>query len=639
MELIGAEFFSIIVVAAIFFDRWKVQKHNSSLPADKAFLSLLIAYAGFLVIALFNHASILQVIQYPIILERSITIVHLVTFPLFILYWLLSIESQLLERKPFVILAILQIGTSTVYTLYSLADIFLGKSYILDDALKVVDGNGFIITVLLSVAYCMLALAIIAVSWKKIELGNHLLFLIIPLLLMVSIGLFHLLEQHNLFTLSTSFILLMNYMFLLRKRLEIDALTGVPNQTAFMTRLEWILRQKHEATVFVLDIENFRFINHRYGTAVGDALLQSFATYLSTLVQDADVFRIAGNRFSVVASTLSHNEIVRVVNRFKDKIAQPWEVADATISFHVNVAIIELPDHADAKDQVVDTMDFTLSEIKSRRRQSIVIYSKRLMHLRQRRLDVLTALRNAINNESMVVVHYQPIYDTSNGHMVSAEALMRLQDDQLGLLMPGEFIPFAEHTGLIVNLTEIMLRRVCTFLTDHETAFRHLKHISINVSAEDFSSFEMSRRLLDIIDKSGVKASRISFEMTESLLLESYETVKNSWGAFAQRGVTLALDDFGTGYSNLEALVNMPFDIVKIDRSVVSNSTNNFELITLISVVLERLGKRMIAEGVETQEQVEFVRAAGIDCMQGYFFSKPIPEEQFLDLLRYDNAK
>jgi EAL domain-containing protein (putative c-di-GMP-specific phosphodiesterase class I) len=320
-------------------------------------------------------------------------------------------------------------------------------------------------------------------------------------------------------------------------------------------------------------------------------------------------------------------------------MTQPWEVSDATITFHVNVSIIELPEHAEGKDQVSDTMDFTLSEIKARHRQSIIIYSKRLMHLRQRRLDVLTALRNAITNESRVVVHYQPIFDTSNGHLVSAEALMRLQDDQLGLLMPGEFIPFAEKTGLIVNLTEIMLRKVCAFLMYHESVFKHLRHISINVSAEDFSTLDMSKRLLDIIDNSGVKASRLSFEMTESLLLESYETVKLSWGAFAQRGVTLALDDFGTGYSNLEALVNMPFDIVKIDRSVVSNSTNNFELITLISVVLERLGKRMIAEGVETQEQVEFVRAAGIDCMQGYIFSKPIPEEQFLDLLRYDNAK
>ncbi len=639
MELIGTEFFSIIIMVAILVDRRKVRRRKGSLPADQFYLKLLVSYLGFLFIALLAHVSILQVVHFPLFLERTISIVHIVTFPLFILIRLSSIEVHHLERKPFVILSIVQVTGAAIYIAFSLVDILLGRFYVFDDTLRIVGGNGFITTTLLSVAYCLVAFVVIAVSWKKIELGNHLHVFIIPLFFMVSMVFFYLFKQHNLFTLSTSFLLLTNYMFLLRKRFEIDSLTGVPNQNAFMTRLEWILKQKHEATVFVLDIENFRFINHRYGTAVGDALLQSFATYLSALVLDAEVFRIAGNRFSVVASKLSHNEIVRVVNRFKVRIAQPWEVAGASISFHVNVAIIELPDHADAKDQVVDTLDFTLSEIKSRRRQSIVIYNKRLMLLRQRRLNILTALRNAISNESMVVVHYQPIYDTSTGHLVSAEALMRLQDDQLGLLMPGEFIPFAENTGLIVNLTEIMLRRVCTFLTNHETAFRHLRHISINVSAEDFSSSDMARRLLDIVDNSGVKASRLSFEMTESLLLESYETVKNSWGAFAQRGITLALDDFGTGYSNLEALVNMPFDIVKIDRSVVSNSTNNFELITLISVVLERLGKSMIAEGVETQEQVEFVRAAGIDCMQGYFFSKPVPEEHFLNLLRYDNAK
>ena len=207
---------------------------------------------------------------------------------------------------------------------------------------------------------------------------------------------------------------------------------------------------------------------------------------------------------------------------------------------------------------------------------------------------------------------------------------MRIQDPQIGLISPGEFIPAAEHTGLVTQLSAIMLRKVCRFLVEHDAAAQMLSYVSINISADDFASQENARKLVDIIVSSGIDPRRIGFEVTESMLLSANKTVETTWHMFTGLGVLLMLDDFGTGYSNLETLMKLPFTVVKIDRSVVSNSRNNFELITLISVMLERLGKQMVAEDVDTREQLEFVQAAGVDLVQGYYFSKPLGEEDFL---------
>jgi len=220
-----------------------------------------------------------------------------------------------------------------------------------------------------------------------------------------------------------------------------------------------------------------------------------------------------------------------------------------------------------------------------------------------------------------------------NCRIIAAEALMRIEDERLGMISPGEFIPAAEMAGLISPLTEIMVRKVCTLLKTHVKQTSHLTHISINISAEDLNSSEFAHRILDIIEQTQVDAGKISFEVTESVLLSPSDFVQKNWNAFTERGIHFLLDDFGTGYSNLETLVSKPFDFVKLDRSVVSNPTNNYELLALITGMLKHLGKSMVAEGVETAEQLEVVKREGIQFVQGYYFSKPVPEEQLLTWL------
>ena len=340
-----------------------------------------------------------------------------------------------------------------------------------------------------------------------------------------------------------------------------------------------------------------------------------------------------GNRFALILRRQSHNGVVRIVQAIRAITSEGFVIDGAHITCHVNIAIVETPLKTNTLEEIVDSLDFTMAEIKERRRLPVIIFNQKLVPLRQRKLDILSVLRRAVVQESMVKVFYQPIIATKDNRIVAAEALMRIEDERLGMISPGEFIPAAEMAGLISPLTEIMVRKVCSLLTRYAKQVALISHISINISAEDLHSTDFSRRILDVIEHSGADARKISFEVTESILLTPSDSVEKNWKAITDKGIRFLLDDFGTGYSNLETLVSKPFDIVKLDRSVVSNATNRYELLALITGMLTHLKKGMVAEGVETAEQLEVVKQVGIQFVQGYYFSRPVPEEQFLSWL------
>lgn len=638
MELIGIELLSLIIVGTILFSRRSVRASVKLFDISSVY-PVLFSYLFYLVVALLSHGSMRGYVSYPGFFNRLLAIVHTISFPVFIIAWMSHLERRTLPRRVYRTLMTAQGSLLLIFAVLSVADLAWGRLYRFSAQGTLAGGSGIYAMMLFSATMAFVGVCSVVAGWQHLDKYARLVYSLSPSFLLLSLLFFHLFKQPYMFALSSTFMLLLSFILFQRRELERDQLTGTLHNVAFLERLDQLVRTKQPATIMAVDIENFRLVNDRFGKHVGDAILQEFSYHLIHMTNRNSVFRIGGNRFALVQPRLTHNAIVRQVRALNGRVAEGWPVGEAHISFHVNTAIIEVPLHGSSSAQVLEALDFTMTEIKARRRQVAIIFNRKLTLLQQRRLDVLTAVRRALSHESMVIVHYQPIYDTSNGHIIAAEALMRLQDEQLGMISPGEFIPAAEQAGLISRLTETMLRKVTHFLASHEALFKYLSHVSINISADDLVSPETSRRLLEIIDTSNIDPHKIGFEVTESMLLLATDTVKNAWEAYVDKGILFMLDDFGTGYSNLETLVKLPFKVVKIDRSVVSNSHNNFELITLISVMLERLGKQMVAEGVETREQLDFIQAAGIEYVQGFFFSKPVPEDQLLDLIRFDNAK
>lgn len=636
MELVMMELFLLIVVVSIAVS----QKEASLLVKhqDVEVVSVAIAYIGYLALAVLSHVHIRGLFPFSPAIARLVTILHIVSIPLLIFVWMNSIEKRLLSKRSYSLFSRVQGALLVLFSVASFVDLTFNRLYVFSWEQMIRGGWGIPLMLGLSTFFVFVELGTALVKWKLIEWHERAIMVLTALFLLFSLVLFEVFRQPYMLSLSSAFMLLLSFLSWQRKELLLDWLTRIPNNQAFMKVLNKGISSHQHRTILLLDIENFRLLNERYAEDGGDAILRSFADFLKTTYEQAEIFRIGGNRFILMFPWLTHNELVREVNIIKEKTAKGCTIGETQVSFHVNIAIVEIPLQKNTVDEVVESLSFTMTEIKEKRRQPVIIFNQKLIGVRQRRLDILSILRKALLEQDMIQVYFQPIMDVDGNKPVAAEALMRLQDERMGIISPGEFIPLAEQAGLISMYTEIMLQKVCAFLIEHPSIQERLSHVSINIVAEDLAVGDIACRLLDILSQRGIDAKKIGFEVTESMVLSSDPVVTKSWQALRNMGVRFFLDDFGTGYANLDSLVNLPFDVVKIDRSVVSNTTNSYELLSLIAGMLERLGKEVIAEGVETLEQLEMVKSNRISYVQGYYFSRPLPPGDFLSWLEASSA-
>ena len=637
MELIVAEIVSFCIVAAILVEHRRSQNVTSK-PQEESITSVAFSYLFYLTASIIVHLFIREHLALGAFLARLFTILHVLAIPVYILFWMRAIERRLLPPKRAFHLARAQFTVLGIFALASLSDLVFMRLFIFSDANTLIGGIGLNLLLYLSAFFILVQAVVLFSYWRQIPSYIRLLFLFSSLFLLLSLLFFKLFRQPYLLGLSSTFMLLLSYLVWQRRELTLDLLTRIPNYTAYIEHLKHIVRTRQETTILMLDIENFRLINERYGNTHGDIFLRLFAKKLSSLTEHGNLYRLFGNRFAIILARQSHNGIVRIVQAIRGITTEGFVIDDVSITCHINIAIVETPLKTNTLEEIADSLDFTMVEIKEKRRLSVIIFNQKLIPLRQRKLDILSVLRKAVKDESMVKVHYQPIVDLKDNCIIAAEALMRIEDERLGMISPNEFIPAAEQAGFISLLTEIMVHKVCMLMATYPKQTSHLSHISINISADDLISAEFSHRILDAIERTKADAGKISFEVTESMLLSPSGSLQANWNAFAEKGIYFLLDDFGTGYSNLETLVSKPFDFVKLDRSVVTNATNNYELLQLIAGMLKHLGKSMIAEGVETIEQLEMVKGLGIQFVQGYYFSKPVPEELLLDWLSGDDC-
>lgn len=251
----------------------------------------------------------------------------------------------------------------------------------------------------------------------------------------------------------------------------------------------------------------------------------------------------------------------------------------------------------------------------------------------EQRYYIQEALRNAIASNSLQLV-YQPIFDTHSRRIVGAEALSRLPDKAFGTISPADFIPIAEESGLIVELTDLVIKRVCAFWRTIGDQNGALERISVNLSVVNILQPLVEHRLWRLIVAENIDPVKFDFELTESMLIESYDTVERAISSLNRNGISFSLDDYGKGYSNMETLLKLPFKTVKLDKSIIGYCETHHEFLKSIVQMLHKIDKVVVAEGVETARQFQVMRDLGVDRMQGYFLARPMQEQAFLGLIR-----
>ena len=438
----------------------------------------------------------------------------------------------------------------------------------------------------------------------------------------------------------------------LRQMAYYDSLTSLPNRRLFTEQLDLLLRlskrNKEMMALLFLDLDNFKRINDSLGHSAGDLLLREVAKRLSSCVRDSDVVahyvdsgsridvsRLGGDEFTVVLNQLDTPESAGVVaRRLLDALAQPMIIEGHELVVTPSIGIAIAPDDADNVEGLLKAADTAMYHAKSSGKNHFLLYNRDMDATNIDRLTLETDLRKAIERDELMM-YYQPQVDTLTGTVVGAEALMRWQHPELGLVPPFKFIPLAEEMGLIGALGEWGLEESCRQMVELQSLGLELPKISVNVSALQFNP-AFIKRVGAVLHDTGLRPMRLELELTEGIMMDNTDATIAALCDLKELGVSLSIDDFGTGYSSLSYLSRFPLDELKIDRSFVidfDKSENDASLVIAIIAMAKSMKLQLVAEGVETHEQYHFLRHHGASVIQGYLFSQPVPAEELKPLL------
>jgi diguanylate cyclase (GGDEF)-like protein len=420
-----------------------------------------------------------------------------------------------------------------------------------------------------------------------------------------------------------------------------DALTDLPNRALFHEQLQRELARiapGEQLAVMYIDIDEFKSVNDTLGHLIGDELLKSVAVSLGRCIRDTDfVARLGGDEFAIVQTGVrTADEVTGLVTRVLDTIREPYECLGHQVTTDASIGIALAPQHGTDLDQILKNADLAMYAAKSAGRRTYRFFEPEMdARVRARRILEMD-LRQAISDGAFEV-HYQPCVSLRDNKITGCEALLRWRHSERGMISPAEFIPVAEETGLINQLGEWVLTTACAEAT---TWPEHIK-LAVNVSPVQFKSGTLALKIVAALAASGLPASRLELEITEAVLIRDDEVALAILHQLRTIGVGIALDDFGTGYSSLSYLQRFPFDKIKIDRCFVNDIAEPDGSSCIVQAVVNIAAARQMtttAEGVETQQQRELLRALGCAEMQGYLFSPAKPAAEIRQLFRREQS-
>lgn len=425
-----------------------------------------------------------------------------------------------------------------------------------------------------------------------------------------------------------------------------NVLTGLPNRTLLLDRItqavQTAARNNWYVAVLYMDLDQFKTVNDSLGHNFGDLLLKAVAQRLRGLMRSEDtVAHIGGDEFVAVLPNLKdHINSSVVAQKILQEIQVSYLIEQQELHITSSIGISIFPNDGSDGLSLLRTADTAMYQAKASGRNAYEFFTPEMTARAQETLRISNNLRHAIERKEFVL-HYQPQMDLATGRIVGAEALIRWQHPEWGLVYPGKFIGVAEDTGLIQPMGEWVLREACRQNKEWQLAGLPPIDIAVNLSAKQFDHNHIVRLTNEVLSESGLEPKYLELEVTESIIMQNVEQAISVMNTLKAIGVKLSIDDFGTGYSSLSYLKRFPLDKLKIDQSFVRDieaDGDDAAIVTAIIGLAKSLNLRVIAEGVEKKLQLDFLRNGDCDEMQGYFFSKPIPPAEFEALLRKNAA-
>lgn len=425
----------------------------------------------------------------------------------------------------------------------------------------------------------------------------------------------------------------------IRRQAYFDTLTSLPNRFLALERLSQMLteaeRNNQQAAVFFLDIDDFKKINDTLGHEVGDKLLIKTAIRLQKVLRKEDtVGRLGGDEFIVLLRGITaDNSALTVAENLLNTFRDPFKIDGRELILTTSIGIAMYPENGNSASDILRNADTAMYQAKALGRNTFSFFTTEMNLIMQRRIEIEEQMRGALERNEFEI-HYQPQLDTKSKTVIGAEALLRWHNSVLGNITPDEFIPIAEHTGLIVPIGKYVIEQAMNFLNTWQTSHQQNYTISVNLSPRQFRDKQFISFIKQAHVTANISPESLVLEITEGVLMRAQSYIQEALVEINNLGIKLAMDDFGTGYSSISYLRQYPFDELKIDRSFIQGIADNkadSDLVKATIAMSHSLGLTVVAEGVETKEQLKMLEALECNFVQGYYYSKPLPAQQLLE--------
>jgi diguanylate cyclase (GGDEF)-like protein/PAS domain S-box-containing protein len=422
-----------------------------------------------------------------------------------------------------------------------------------------------------------------------------------------------------------------------------DPLTGLPNRRLFRDRLAQAAaarnRDDNAFALLLLDLDHFKTINDTLGHDMGDALLKAVASRLSNHIRQGDTLaRMGGDEFALIATGFSQPEdMAHLAGKLLEALKVPFNLGTHEVYVTTSIGLTLYPTDTADVDALVKNADIALYRAKDAGRNNFQFFTQDMNVAIMHRLKLESSMRRAIER-SEFLLHYQPQVDLATGKIHGTEALIRWNNPEFGMVSPADFIPVAEDTGMIVQIGEWVLRTACAQAKAWERGGMPMR-VAVNLSARQFIQDDLAETIADILLDTGLDPAMLEVELTESILMKDTSTASTILNKLHAMGVQISIDDFGTGYSSLSYLKRLPIQLLKIDQSFVRDihtDPDDRAIVTAVIALAHSLKLHVVAEGVETEEQLAFLRQYNCDILQGYLFSRPVTGDAVMELLRVD---
>lgn len=427
----------------------------------------------------------------------------------------------------------------------------------------------------------------------------------------------------------------------LNRLANFDLLTNLPNRVLFRDRLGLAISRapwhKRSVGVLLLDLDRFKVVNETLGQAMGDFLLKAVSERLSATVREGDtVARLGDDMFGLILDDLAQPaDSFRVSQKILDTLGEPFELKGQEIFVSASIGIAISPNDGDEIDLLMKHADTAMYRAKEQGGNNYQLYAPAMNQHATKRLALENNLRHALERGEFLL-HYQPKVDLTTGQIVGMEALVRWKSPEIGMVSPAEFIPLAEETGLIVPMGEWILRTACAQNKAWQQKGLPFVRMGVNLSVRQLQRQNLIGTVAHVLNETGLDPNYLELELTESIIMKSNESTMAELRELNLGGIEISIDDFGTGYSSLSYLKRLPIDTLKIDKSFVQEVTTDPDDAAIVAAIItmaHTLKLKVVAEAVETVEQLAFLRELKCDQMQGYLFSKPLPAEEITRLL------